>query len=319
MKRCYVKSVAQISCQEPLSEKWKVSPLPITDYYTPSIEPDMRDLISPGVSRRMGKILRRAVATSFTALKAAGIETPGGIITATGVGCMENSEKFLTDLVEYGEECLKPTLFMQSTHNTISSQIAILLNCHGYNNTFSHKGSSFASSLLDGLLKIENSSLENVLVGSFDEVTPFMADIMRKTHPEFDKVTEGAFSTVLSSEGKNSLCVIEDVAVIRRPHIEDIEEIIRDNKDGMFYLGVNGNQLNDSNYSEIIDKIGDKNKIGYYHNIFGDGFSAAAFGFYAAVTHLAGSQETERITILDFSDDILSIIRIKKTEEGEDD
>lgn len=31
---------------------------------------------------------------------------------------------------------LKPTYFMQSTHNTIGSNIAIKTHCHGYNITY---------------------------------------------------------------------------------------------------------------------------------------------------------------------------------------
>ena len=48
-------------------------------------------------------------------------------------------------MATFGENCLKPSLFMQSTHNTIGSLIGIVLKCHGYNNTYSHEGISFES------------------------------------------------------------------------------------------------------------------------------------------------------------------------------
>ena len=67
----------------------------------------------------MSRILKRALATSITALNESGISHPEAIITGTGTGCMENSEKFLIDLCRYGENCLKPTLFMQSTHKNM--------------------------------------------------------------------------------------------------------------------------------------------------------------------------------------------------------
>ena len=117
----------------------------------------------------MSKILKRTVCTSIDALNKSGIDHPDAIITGTGMGCMENSEKFLIDLSRYGESCLKPTLFMQSTHNTISSLIAIILKCYGYNNTYSHKGISFESALLDAWMQIRSGMIRNALIGAHDE------------------------------------------------------------------------------------------------------------------------------------------------------
>ena len=293
MNRCYVKSVVRLE-----------------DEMT-----DLKEWITPAVSRRLGRILKRAVAASFLALRDAHVDVPDGIITATGVGCMENSEKFLYDMLNYGEGCLKPTLFMQSTHNTISSQIAILLKCNGYNTTYSHKGSSFASALLDGLMQIENGYMQNLLVGSFDEVTPFMERVMKYTHPEFKKVTTGAVSSVISSDGVGTLCEIEDVEVLRHPDREEISRIVSENNDGWFYLGMNGNQENDASYAGIIDEIGNEDKIVKYREIYGDSFSSPAYGYYAAISRIGESSEIKRITVLDFSDEILSVIRLKSVAE----
>ena len=52
---------------------------------------------------------------------------PDAIITGTGLGCLEDTEKFLTAMVTNKEEFLTPTSFIQSTHNTVSAQIALLL------------------------------------------------------------------------------------------------------------------------------------------------------------------------------------------------
>ena len=45
-------------------------------------------------------------------LEQAGIECPDAIITATSLGCLENSERLLVQLYEEGEVMLKPTYFM---------------------------------------------------------------------------------------------------------------------------------------------------------------------------------------------------------------
>ena len=132
---------------------------------------DSKDIISPRESRRMGKLLKAATLTSCRALAEAGVDSPDAIITATGLGMIENSELFLEDMCENGESLLKPTLFMQSTHNTIGSSIAIRLGCHGYNVTYSHGADSWAWALRDARRLIQSGCAESVLVGCHDEST----------------------------------------------------------------------------------------------------------------------------------------------------
>ena len=204
---CYVNSIAQVSCQKPLSDEWFDSPCIYEDKYVRAQEPDTKGLIVPSEARRMSKILKRTVCTAITALNESDIKQPDAIITGTGMGCMENSEKFLIDLSRFGEQCLKPTLFMQSTHNTISSLIAIILKCHGYNNTYSHKGISFESSLFDAWIQIKSGMIRNALVGAHDEVTPFMDLVMERTHPEYSLVSEASVSTIVTNtRSDRNLC-----------------------------------------------------------------------------------------------------------------
>ena len=94
---------------------------------------EIRNYVKPLEARRMGKIMKSSLLSSLKAMEQAGIEKPDAIITATALGCLENSELLLNQLQEEGEVMLKPTYFMQSTHNTIGSGIAIFTKCHGYN------------------------------------------------------------------------------------------------------------------------------------------------------------------------------------------
>jgi len=95
---------------------------------------------------------------------------PGAIITGTAYGCMDDTVAFLTRIIEQNEELLSPTSFIQSTHNTVASQIALLLKCHQYNTTFVHKGASFENALLDAVLLLKEKEADNVLVGGIDEM-----------------------------------------------------------------------------------------------------------------------------------------------------
>jgi len=92
--------------------------------------------IPPLVARRLSGVLKRALLTSLVALQRSGIQQPQAIITGTAMGCVVETEKFLTELATDGEGSLKPTNFIHSTHNTISSLIAIHTHCHSYNSTY---------------------------------------------------------------------------------------------------------------------------------------------------------------------------------------
>lgn len=128
--------------------------------------------ISPREGRRMCRLMKAATTASLMAMEQAEVESPDAIVSATAYGMTENSEKFLTDMCEGGEQLLKPTLFMQSTHNTVGSDIAIRTHCHGYNVTYTQGAESMAWAMRDAKRMIESGKADNVLVVAADESTP---------------------------------------------------------------------------------------------------------------------------------------------------
>ena len=142
--------------------------------------PALKEFVSPMESRRMGKLMKAAHLSAFRALQQAGIDCPDAIITATSRGMLEISQQFLDDIVSNDEELLKPTLFMQSTHNTVSSSIAIRRHCHGYNITYSQGDQSLEWALRDARRLISTGKAGNVLVVSFDESTPYFESFARR-------------------------------------------------------------------------------------------------------------------------------------------
>lgn len=141
---------------------------------------EIRDYVKPLEARRMGKIMKSSLLSSLKALRQAGIEQPDAIITGTALGCLENSELLLRQMVEEGETMLKPTYFMQSTHNTISSNIAIRLGCHGYNITYTQDQASFDWAIRDAELLLKSGKCKTVLVGCHDESTPLYRQLMQR-------------------------------------------------------------------------------------------------------------------------------------------
>lgn len=128
----------------------------------------------------MGKLMKNSLLSSLKALEAAGIEKPDAIITATAYGCLENSERLLEQMEEEGEVMLKPTYFMQSTHNTISGNLAIRLSCHGYNVTYTQGRRSLDWALRDAELLLRSGQCKTVLVGCHDESTERFSELMKR-------------------------------------------------------------------------------------------------------------------------------------------
>lgn len=156
---------------------------------------DIKQYVKPLEARRMGKMMKSSYLSSVRALEGAGIETPDAIITATARGCLENGEHLLQQLEEEGEVMLKPTWFMQSTHNTIGSDIAIRTGCHGYNITYSHGEKSLEWALRDAEMLITSGKAKTVLVGLHDESTPM-------------------FNSLLERLGKQPLPLVHSVAIV---------------------------------------------------------------------------------------------------------
>ena len=147
----------------------------------------------------MGKLMKASLLSSLKALRQAGIDCPDAIITGTSLGCWENTEALLTQIEEEGEVMLSPTNFMQSTHNTIGSLIAIQLGCHGYNATYSHKGNSFQSALQDAWMQISLGDIDTALVGWFDEDFPPVGS------------SDKAISVVLTASPEGAMGTYEDL------------------------------------------------------------------------------------------------------------
>ncbi len=145
---------------------------------------EIREYATQMEARRMGKLAKGAMISSRKALAAAGIDVPDAIITATRFGCLANTERMLMQVKTSGEETVSPTDFMQSTHNTIGSAIAIKLKCHGYNSTYSHGTMSLDWAIRDAKMLIESGQCRSVLVGLHDEMPEAFGSIFARAGEE---------------------------------------------------------------------------------------------------------------------------------------
>ncbi|MDR1336042.1 MAG: hypothetical protein LBK22_04345 [Tannerella sp.] len=308
----YIQSAAQISAQPPLSDAWFETPVYYEANRVATLDPDFTSCLSPVQSRRMCRLLKRVTVTSRTALKSAGVELPDAIISGTGMGCVENTEKFLHSILKDGEQCLQPTYFMQSTHNIISSLIAIDLKCHGYNNTYVHRGVSFEHALLDALLQFRRRRIRTALVGGYDEMTDcyylFLGRLGEWNFTHAPAVSpkrkcfagETAVSMLLSDTcNERSLCEINGVEPLFRPSAADLRRAFDTllaqagcsltDIDAVM-TGVNNNPQNDPAYEAAAAGLFAGRPLAQYKHLFGHTFTSSALGIYAAAVCLGNGR-----------------------------
>ncbi|MBN1157780.1 MAG: hypothetical protein JXA61_00220 [Bacteroidales bacterium] len=135
------------------------------------LEPDYQTMINPLQLRRMPRILKMGLASAKICLERAGNIDPDAIIVGTGLGCLDNLEKFLLDMLDKDERITSVLPFINSTHNAVASQIAMDLQNYGYNYTYCHRALSFESALQDALMHVSEKPAASVLVGGIDECT----------------------------------------------------------------------------------------------------------------------------------------------------
>ncbi|MDR1557961.1 MAG: beta-ketoacyl synthase chain length factor [Tannerellaceae bacterium] len=300
MNDIYILAARQISAQSPLCEAWMDTPVSYDEAYVRSIDPDYKPYFAPNAARRLGKILKRALLTSRQVMEACRIPHPDAIITATGLGCIENTGFFLDALTREGEELLKPTHFMQSTHNTISSLIAIDAHCHGYNSTYSHKGISFECALLDAFMQLKNGSIQTALVGAHDEMTPDYFKLLKRIgylgHATNGFSGETALALMLGSvPNGQALCRLQgiemqygtDRAALQQTFGRFLQQLAvgPDDIDAVM-IGVNGQASNDRCYAELCPVLFPGRKLIRYKHLFGESYTAPGSGLYAAAVCL---------------------------------
>lgn len=174
--------------------------------YVSADEPDYKEVITdPNSRRRMGRLLKMAVWCGLKSLDGVPSERVAGIITSTGAGFMKDTISFGSSIFDREETLLNPSPFMQSTFNTASGYIALILKIHAYNTTYVQQADGFAASLLDAAMLLDDAGEGNVaLVCAFDEVTPEV-DVIRqrlglyRVGDGFLPLGEGAAAFLLSA------------------------------------------------------------------------------------------------------------------------
>lgn len=235
--------------------------------YLSACEPDYKSIITNAtLRRRMSRIIKMGVACGLECIESLPSEDVDAIITATGLGCLADTEKFLNSIIDNKEQLLNPTPFIQSTFNTIGAQIAIIRQIHAYNMTYVHRGVSFESALLDGIMKIWEGN-KNVLVGAIDEITPnsyaiqqrlgLLKDIQAGEGSQFFLLGhQQTASTFAELKGVTTFIHTHSVAEVTAQIHRFLQQYqLTPEQIDWFITGKNGNAKEDAIYTELEDSL----------------------------------------------------------------
>lgn len=307
-----------------------------------SIEPDYKAFINPTLIRRMGRIIKMGVASAKMCLNDAGVEQPDAILTGTGLGCIEDTEKFLGAIIQNNEQFLTPTSFIQSTHNTVGGQIALMLGCNNYNFTYVHRAFSFESCVQDAMMLLAEKAEQNVLLGGVDELTVNSLKLIErlgqlKNHPitslnllnyktRGSIAGEGANFFVFSAKlSESSYAQLLGCKMLYKPEntqeiTESLQQFLQQNKvqasdiDLVLY-GYNGDVKYDRVYNEVKDKLLSKSSVAYFKHLCGEYHTSNSFAYLLAA-HILKTKSVSPSILLDDKKRLVKTILIYNHYRG---
>jgi 3-oxoacyl-[acyl-carrier-protein] synthase II len=321
--KVFINNIAIVSPQRTFEQDF---PLEVIRYpgakYLKCIEPVYKDFLDPMVSRRMSRIVKMGVCAALSCLRKSGKEMPDAVIAGTGLGCLEDTEKFLGSIYSMQEHLLNPTPFINSTHNTIAGAIALAIKCHGYNATFTHRGFSFESALLDALMIAEDNPGANILAGAFDEITANSYDITKRIGLwENTLPGEGVAFFMLSGKRQpDCMAQLNSMNTLFNPEKESVVEKEMHNfiKDAglsardidLVVMGISGDPLTDVYYKHLMGSMFAGKPVAEFKQLCGEYDTSSSFALWLAAQIIDKQQVPFWIRTNEFKPDKLKYILI---------
>lgn len=267
---------------------------------------DFMDYFGPIEMRRMNKVHKSGGVCAVEALKHAKIVTPDAIILGSGLGSVMDTERFLNNMITNNETLLTPTAFINSTHNTLTSQIALNTKCQGYNMVYVHKTISFELALADAILTLDENGSGNILVGGGDELTQQNYELKEHIHAwkkppcsnndilnstsNGSVPGEGFAFSVISDNKDDALAELVDVSYLYKP--DNKQELVdfvigvlanyqlKLSDIDLVLCGINGDVDNDKLYFDFLESSLPESTWAYYKNLCGEYDTASSFALW---------------------------------------
>lgn len=275
--------------------------------------PDFKEYINPIQLRRLSRMLRIGLTAALICTRDSRNAEPDGIITGTGYGFLNDTAKFVSEMLDQGEKHLTPTFFMQGTYNALSGLVALTLKCNGYNNTYVNKGFSFETSLHDAMMYLDEGKMQSFLVGAYDEADEVQYKVnSRVGHYKSNHINslqlfeqnstgslqgEGAaFFAIGSRPGENCWCILKGVKMIFKPGSvqflgTELEDFLANNNLSITAIdivisGLSGDVENDKILSALtVQALRGVPELRFKH-LCGEYCTASSFGFWIGASIL---------------------------------
>lgn len=295
-----------------------------------SIEPSYRDIIPKSILRRMGKGVKMGVVNGLPLLKE--YSDIKAIIVATSSNGLNDSGKFLDQLIEYDEGRLTPTNFVQSMPNSLAGQLALLSDNPCYNTSHVHIGNAFENALIDAFLQLQQNNIAKILVGDVEEISDYNYRFNSKrnrfkSEPVSNKDLiksatkgtvsgEGSSMFVLSNNAEGAIAKIVDVrslfkaqkSVLREQCLDFLSvNSIKLNEIDLLVLGYNGNQEEDHYYDFLSDLFPSATNISYKH-LVGEYSTSTAFAMYLSIRLLSGKKLANNLILKDANRNVKKVL-----------
>lgn len=308
----FINGIGAISPQDSLEGlNSEALPVLVNSSEVKCIEPVYKNFINPGKARRMSRMVKMGVTAALKALQESEVAMPDAIITGTAMGCLDDTEKFLNTIIDNDEQLLTPTAFIQSTHNTLGAQIALLLACKNYNFTYVQRAFSFENALLDGLMKLAEGDVQNVLIGGHDDMTSGFftlydrlgywkkeagEEVLSSTSKGAYSGEGAAFFSLANQSSSTSYTKVLGVDMLYKPtNTDEINSWVRAFLDAkniepseidLVLYGINGDSRFDPIFEEVKEAVFPEQASGYFKHLSGEYATSTSFAMYLAANML---------------------------------
>ena len=259
--------------------------------------------IPAGILRRMGKSVKMGVGAALTIIEK---DELNGIIIGTANGGMNDCMKFLQQIVDYEEGMLSPGNFVQGVPNAIASQIGLLTNNKGYNNTHVHEGLAFENALMDAVMQLAENKNNSYLVGAVDEISDFYHNIeILKGNFNSDNILakdfyatkqkgaiagEGAAMFVVNNQQEGAIAKLTGIDTFNNTDPEYLRKRLLDFKTkyqeeapiDLIISGENGDDRFDKYYATMESTIGKDIPVVRFKHLCGEYSTATSYSLWLA-------------------------------------
>jgi 3-oxoacyl-(acyl-carrier-protein) synthase len=291
--------------------------------------------IEPAKRRKLSRLQQMALVAARNSLSfgpAAVAPEKVCVAIGTGLGSLNDTAAFVENMILKNERVPRPSLFVNSLHNSLASQIAIELGFSGLNSTPVQREISFETALWQAATELASGRADFALAGAADELNPHhLAAGMRwgwwrDSSPEIrpfagalknrERPPPGEGATVVAlGRAQTSLSPLAYASAIRigrseqqnaRAEARWIAQTLE--RDGipvgsvdLLLTGANGLTESDDFYRSIAGGLsrlaGRTIACGAYKHACGEHHSASAFGFLTAAALVRGEIAPEHCTM----------------------